>query len=154
MSFKKFLKKMFFKIFSFYPPFFGAGIKVKISNDVKTVDVSMRLTFWNRNYVGTHFGGSLYAMCDPFYFFLLMENLGREYIVWDKGATIYFKKPGKGRVHARFFIPEERYNEIRESAENGDAVNPEFKIDVLDDEDNVIATVEKILYIKKKQPKE
>lgn len=57
-------KKIFFKMFSFYPPFLGAGIKVKISKDVKTVDVSMKLTFWNRNYVKTHFGGSLYAMCD------------------------------------------------------------------------------------------
>jgi len=147
------LKKLFFKIFSFYPPFFGAGIKVKISKDVKTVDVSMKLTFWNRNYVGTHFGGSLYAMCDPFFFFLLMENLGREYIVWDKGATIVFKKPGIGRVHARFFISEERYDEIKKLAESGDAVNPEFKIDVLDDEDGVVASVEKILYIKKKAHK-
>jgi len=154
MSFKNFLKKLFFKIFSFYPPFFGAGIRVKISKDVKTVDVSMKLTFWNKNYVGTHFGGSLYAMCDPFFFFLLMENLGREYIVWDKGAAISFKRPGKGRVHARFFISEEQYEEIRKQAESGESINPEFKIDVLDDEGNVIAAVEKILYIKKKVPKE
>ena len=146
-------KRLFFKIFSFYPPFFGAGIKVKISKDVKTVDVSMKLTFWNRNYVGTHFGGSLYAMCDPFFFFLLMENLGRDYIVWDKGATILFKQPGKGRVHAHFFIPEEKYDEIRKLAESGSSINPEFKVDVLDDDNNVIAAVEKILYIKKKSPK-
>ena len=145
-------KKIFFKIFSYYPPFFGAGIKIKISKDVKSVDVSMKLTFWNRNYVGTHFGGSLYAMCDPFYFFLLMENLGREYIVWDKGATIAFKKPGKGRVRARFFITEERYDEIRKLAESGESINPEFVIDVIDDDGNIIATVEKVLYIKKKSP--
>jgi len=85
-------KKILFRILQFYPPFLGAGIKVKVSKDVKTVDVSMKLTFWNRNYVGTHFGGSLYAMCDPFFFFLLMENLGMKYIVWDKGASISFKK--------------------------------------------------------------
>jgi len=153
MSFRKFRKKLLFKIFSFYPPFFGAGIKVKISKDIKTVDVNMKLTIWNRNYVGTHFGGSLYAMCDPFFFFLLMENLGMDYIVWDKGASISFKKPGKGRVHARFFISEEKYEEIRKLAESGEAINPEFRIDVLDDEDNVIAAVEKILYIKKKPSK-
>lgn len=62
------LKKIFFNLFSIYPPFLGAGIRVKISKDVKTVDVVMKLTFWNRNYVKTHFGGSLYAMCDPFFF--------------------------------------------------------------------------------------
>ena len=147
------LKKLFFKIFSIYPPFLGAGIRVKISKDVKTVEVSMKLTFWNRNYVGTHFGGSLYAMCDPFFFFLLMENLGRDYIVWDKGATISFKRPGKSRVSAKYFIPEERYDEIRKMAENGEAVNPEFIIDVVDDDGNVIATVKKIMYIKKKEAK-
>jgi len=146
-------KKILFRILQFYPPFLGAGIKVKVSKDVKTVDVSMKLTFWNRNYVGTHFGGSLYAMCDPFFFFLLMENLGMKYIVWDKGASISFKKPGKGRVSARFFIPEERYDEIRKLAESGEAINPEFTIDIADDDGNVVATVKKILYIKKKAGK-
>ena len=149
-----FCKRLLFKIFSIYPPFLGAGIRVKISKDIKTVDVSMKLTFWNRNYVGTHFGGSLYAMCDPFFFFLLMENLGREYIVWDKGATIIFKKPGKGRVHAHYFIPEERYDEIRRQAGSGEAINPVFMIDVVDDQGNVIVAVEKILYINKKTPKQ
>ena len=140
-------------MFSIYPPFIGAGIRVKVSKDVKAVDVSMRLTFWNRNYVKTHFGGSLYAMCDPFFFFLLMENLGREYIVWDKGASIAFRKPGKGRVHARYYISEERYDEIRKQAESGRAIHPEFKIDVIDEEGDVVVSVTKILYIKKKPPK-
>lgn len=146
-------KKILFRLFSLYPPFFGAGIRVKISNDVKTVDVSMKLTFWNRNYVGTHFGGSLYAMCDPFFFFLLMENLGMGYIVWDRSASIEFKKPGKGSVHARFYIPEERYEEIRKQAESGEAINPEFTIDVVDDLGVVIATVRKTIYIRKKPSK-
>jgi len=147
------LKKLLFKMFSLYPPFLGAGIRVKISKDIKTVDVSMKLTFWNRNYVKTHFGGSLYAMCDPFFFFLLMENLGRDYIVWDKSASIIFRKPGTGKVHARFFIPEERYEEIRKLAEGGEAINPEFSIDVVDDQGVVIATVGKIIYIRKKPAK-
>ena len=146
-------KKLLFRMFSFYPPFLGAGIRVKISGDVKTVDVSMKLTRWNRNYVGTHFGGSLYAMCDPFFFFLLMENLGQDYIVWDKGASISFKKPGTGRVRACYHITDERYDEIRKMAEKGDPVNPEFAIDVIDDEGAVVASVKKILYIKKKTAK-
>lgn len=147
-------KKFLFKLFSLYPPFLGAGIRVKISKDVKRVDVTMKLTFLNRNYVGTHFGGSLYAMCDPFFFFLLMENLGMGYIVWDKGASIKFKKPGKGRVAAHFFIPEERYEEIKQEAESGSAINPHFSVDVVDERGEVIATVEKILYIKKKPSKQ
>jgi len=65
-----------------------AGIRVRrISADFQTIDVEMPLRFWNRNYVGTHFGGSLYSMCDPFFMVMLMENLGPDYIVWDKAAT-------------------------------------------------------------------
>ena len=58
------------------------------------IEVHMPLRFWNKNYVGTHFGGSLYTMCDPFFMLILVNNLGSGYIVWDKAATIRFKKPG------------------------------------------------------------
>ena len=71
-----------------WPPFLGAGIRVKrIAPDMKAVDVEMKLRWWNANYVGTHFGGSLFAMTDAFYMLMLMANLGGDYIVWDKAAT-------------------------------------------------------------------
>jgi len=145
------MKNLLFKMFSLYPPFLGAGIRVKISKDVKTVDIRMKLRFWNRNYVRTHYGGSLYSMCDPFYFFLLMENLGPGYIVWDKSASIVFKKPGRGTVHAHFFIPDERYAEIRNDADREGTVFPEFSVDVVDENNEIVAVVTKQLYIKKKQ---
>jgi len=69
--------------------------------------VSLPLTYYNRNYVGTHFGGSLYSMCDPMYMLLLLNVLGREFIVWDKSTTIEYRKPGKGTVTAEFSIPDE-----------------------------------------------
>jgi len=146
-------KKILFKIFSLYPPFLGAGISVKISKDVKNVHVAMKLTWWNRNYVGTHFGGSLYSMCDPFFMFLLMENLGLGYIVWDKSASITFKNPGKGTVYANFHIPEEKYQEIKEQAYKSKKIYPTFTVDVMDKQGNVVATVEKVIYIKKKDKK-
>ncbi|HPQ52867.1 MAG TPA: DUF4442 domain-containing protein, partial [Spirochaetota bacterium] len=98
-----------------------------------------------------HYGGSLYSMCDPFYFFLLMENLGPGYIVWDKSASIVFKKPGRGTVHAHFFIPDERYAEIRNDADREGTVFPEFSVDVVDENNEIVAVVTKQLYIKKKQ---
>ena len=76
----------------------------------------MKLRFWNRNYVGTHYGGSLYSMADPFYMLMLMENLGRDYIVWDKAASIRFRKPGKGRVKAEFRLTDAQLDDIREKA--------------------------------------
>ncbi len=87
---------------NFWPPFLGMGIRiVRIATDMKAVDVEMKLRWWNANYVGTHFGGSLFAMTDPFYMLMLMANLGRDYIVWDKTASIRYRKPGKGTSSRR-----------------------------------------------------
>jgi len=134
-----------------YPPYLGAGIRVKrISEDFRTVEVEMPLRWWNRNYVGTHFGGSLYSMCDPFYMLMLIHNLGPDYIVWDKAATIRFKKPGKGVMRATFHLPAERVEEIREQAEREGKVEPQFQVVVMDAEGNVVAEVDKVLSVKKK----
>ncbi len=143
---KKLLKRM-----RFYPPLLGAGIRVRrISADFQTIDVEMPLRFWNRNYVGTHFGGSLYSMCDPFFMVMLMENLGPDYIVWDKAATIRFKKPGKGVMKATFNLPTEKITDIRNQADCQEKVEPQFQVVVTDAEGNVVAEVDKLLYVKKK----
>src|SRR5258708_700531 len=95
-------------IFNLYPPYLGAGIKVKeISSDFRQMEVAMKLTWCNKNYVGTQFGGSIYSMTDPFYMFILIKNLGRDYIVWDKAAKIDFKKPGKSTLYVRFTMSED-----------------------------------------------
>jgi hypothetical protein len=115
------------------------------------MDVEMPLRFWNRNFVGTHFGGSLYAMCDPFFMIILIQNLGRDYIVWDKAATIRFKKPGKGLMKASFHIPRERIEEIRAQADRNGKIEPTFLVTVTDTDGNVIAEVEKLLYVRRKE---
>ena len=103
---------------NFYPPYLGASVRVMhISEDFRRVEVEMPLRFYNRNYVGTHFGGSLYSMCDPFYMLMLINILGPDYIVWDKAATIRFRKPGKGLMKATFELTEEKIAEIRTAAE-------------------------------------
>ena len=92
--FPMFSKQTRLKLLSFYPPFLGAGIRVsKVSEDLQTIEVRMKLRWWNRNVVGTHSGGSLYAMCDPFYMLILLEKMGKEYMIWDKAASIRFKIP-------------------------------------------------------------
>jgi len=150
MSLKKWL---FLRFFNFYPAFLGAGIRVKISKDLKTVNVRMKLRFWNRNYVGTHFGGSLYAMTDPFFMFLLIEHLGLDYILWDQKAEIMFKSPGKGTVYATFHLPDEAYDRLRQEAESEEKIHPVFPVDVTDAEGRVVATVNKTIYIRKKRKK-
>jgi acyl-coenzyme A thioesterase PaaI-like protein len=139
------------RLFNVYPPYLGAGVRVKASPDLHTFEVRMKLRFWNRNYVGTHFGGSLYTMCDPFFMLILMNALGRDYIVWDKEATIRFRRPGRGTVRATFHIPPERVAEIKAEADAQRKVEPVFKVDVLDDRGEVVAEVEKLLYVRRKE---
>lgn len=135
----------------FWPPFWGSGVKVtNISKDMTSLVVEMKLRWWNRNYVGTHFGGSLYAMTDPFYVLMLIHKLGREYIVWDKSADIRFKKPGKGRVHAKFTLSEEQILAIRNEADKNPKSEPEFSIMIIDEGGDVVAEVRKVLYVRRK----
>jgi uncharacterized protein DUF4442 len=137
-----------------YPPYLGAAVRVtRISDDFRNVEVEMPLRFYNRNYVGTHFGGSLYSMCDPFYMLMLINILGPEYIVWDKAATIRFKKPGKGVMKATFQLTEEQIAEIRAAAEFQPKVEPQFQVVIKDAEGNVVAEIDKLLYVRKKPVK-
>jgi hypothetical protein len=103
--------------------------------------------------VGTHYGGSLYSMTDPFYMLMLIENLGRDYIVWDKAATIRFRKPGMGKMRAEFRLASERIDEIREALKTERKVEPVFMVEVRDESGNVSAEVEKILHVRKKPEK-
>jgi Domain of unknown function (DUF4442) len=134
-----------------YSPYLGAGVRVThIAEDFRSIQVEMPLRFYNKNYVGTHFGGSLYSMCDPFYMLMLIELLGPDYIVWDKAASIRFKRPGRGLVRARFEISEDKLAEIRSAANSNGKVEPEFLVQVKDTDDNVIAEVQKLLYVRRK----
>jgi hypothetical protein len=137
------------RFINLYPPLLGAGIRSRTVDEL-TIDVEMKLTALNRNIVGVHFGGSLYAMCDPWFMLILMRALGRDYIVWDKAAGIRFVSPGRGMVRARFHIPQARVDEIRAAADQNGKVEPTFTVDVLDAQGNVVAQVEKLLYVRRK----
>lgn len=134
-----------------WPPFLGAGIRlVDIAPDMKSADVEMKLRWWNANYVGTHFGGSLFAMTDAFYMLMLMANLGREYVVWDKAASIRYRKPGQGTVRAEFRLSDTALDDIREKLKTLPKYEPVFKVEVKDEEGTVIAEVEKVLHVRRK----
>ena len=134
-----------------WPPLLGTGIKVtRLDKDLRAVDVEMRLTRWNRNYKGVHFGGSLFSMTDPFYMMMLATNLGLDYVVWDKAASIRYRKPGVGRVRAEFRLSEERLAEIRAALEVDGRYDARFVVEVKDDGGEVVAEVERVVYCAKK----
>jgi hypothetical protein len=139
------------KAINLYGPFLGAGVKLdEMSKDYRYAKVSMPLTFYNKNYMGTQFGGSLYSMVDPWYMLMLIKNLGQDYIVWDKAATIHFKKPGKGRVHAEFKLDHEVLEAIKMTVEEQTKMDYIFKVQILDQDKKIICEVDKVLYIRKK----
>lgn len=136
---------------NFYPPYLGAGVRIQhIAGDFREVRVKMGLGWYNRNYVGTQFGGSLYSMTDPFFMLMVMENLGSDYIVWDKAASIDFIAPGKGPVYADFRIDEALLDEIRQHTAGGDKYLPQLHVDVHDGDGTLVARVHKTLYVRLK----
>ena len=138
-------------IMNLWPPFLGAGIRVtRLQPDWRAIDVEMKMRFWNANFVGTHYGGSLYSMTDPFYMLMLIENLGRDYIVWDKSASIRFRKPGKGKMRASFRLSEEQIEAIRQQLQTQEKVEPTFTVQVTDEAGELVAEVQKLLHVRKK----
>lgn len=143
-----------FRMINWYPPMIGAGIRViDTSPDFTSITVEMRLTWWNRNVVGTQFGGSLYMMCDPFFMAILMTKLGKDYIVWDKAASIQFLKPGRSNVKAHFSIPQAEIDRVKAAADSQPKVEPEYDVDIVDTAGVVVARVHKVLYVRRKPVK-
>ena len=141
-------------LINIYPPYWGTGIRLShIADDYREATVTMKLRFYNRNYVNTHFGGSLYAMVDPFYMLMLMHILGRDYVVWDQAATIEFVSPARGMVSAHFVINDRIVEDIEKNTAAGEKYLPRFEIDIIDEQGTVVARATKTLYIRRKNRK-
>ena len=145
--------KTVLKFLSYWPPFYFSGIKVEsVNNDLTYVKVRLKAGTTNKNYKGTHFGGSLYAMVDPFYMFMVMQQLGNLYIVWDYAAHIEFIKATSSEVYAEFHLTQEQINQIIIDAEKSKKIFPEFIVEIKSKKDHeLIARVKKVLYVRKKR---
>ena len=150
-----FKKAWFFRlIMNIWPPLFFAGIRITaLSSDFKTARVQLTLRPWNKNAVGSHFGGSLFAMTDPFYMLMILAQLGNDYVVWDKAADIDFIKPGKGKVIADFSINQKLIDEIIAKTASGKKYLPQIPVYIKDEEGDIVATLNRTLYIRRKKPK-
>lgn len=134
-----------------WPPYWGTGIRVvSVSPDWRKAQVAMPLRWYNKNYVGTHFGGSLFAMTDPFYMLMLMHVLGREYYVWDKAASIDFIRPGRGRVTAYFEVTDAALEQIRRATAGGEKHFHDFEVRIEDAGGEPVARGVRTLYVRRK----
>ena len=138
-------------IMNLWPPFLFSGISLtRVTEDYREAEIQLKQHWYNQNYVGTHFGGSLFAMTDACYMVMLVQVLGKAYYVWDRRATIEYLKPGRGTVKARFAVTDEKLKEILDNTASGEKYFPEFTVDIIDAEGDVVARVVKTLYVKKK----
>jgi hypothetical protein len=134
---------------NFFPAYRGTGARVTyIADDFREVRVRLPLSWRTRNLVGTIFGGSLYGAVDPIYMIMLIRLLGAGYVVWDKAATIRFRKPGRTTLHATFTIDEAELDAIRAAAASGEPIDRIYNVELIDAEGKVHASVEKVIYIR------
>lgn len=137
--------------FYFFACYRGTGGRLKyVAEDWSEVRLDLPLSWRTRNYVGTIFGGSIYAAVDPIYMLMLIKRLGREFVVWDKSAAIQFKKPGRETLHARFVVTDDELAAIRTALETQRSVVRSYSIDLADSSGTVCATVEKLIYIRRR----
>ena len=137
--------------FNFFPAYRGTGARVVyISDDYREIRVKIPLSWRTRNYVGTIYGGSMYAGIDPIYMLMLIKNLGRDYIVWDKAAAIRFKRPGKDTLFAEFKITQNELDEIKEILKNQKSIDRIYTVELKDKNGTLHCLIEKTLYIANK----
>jgi hypothetical protein len=137
--------------FNFFPAYRGTGARITyIAADWREMRIKLPLNWRTRNYVGTIYGGSMYGAVDPIYMVMLIKILGPGYIVWDKAASIRFKKPGTSTLYAKFVLAKEEVSAIQAAAAAGAPVERFYTVEFADAAGVVHAAIEKTLYIRKK----
>jgi hypothetical protein len=145
------MKRILLYLWNFWPPYWGAGITIeKIAKDYKYARTRLKRRPWTKNIVGTQFGGSIYAMVDPIYMVMLLMLLGRDYIVWDKAASIRFRKPGRTDLTAEFTLTDEDVNSIKEQLKSVDKLDWQRTVLVKDTVGQVVAEIHKTIHVRNK----
>ncbi len=138
-------------LFNLWPPFLFSGIRVRaLSEDWRHARVELKLTWYNRNYVGSQFGGSLFSMTDPFWMMLVMKSLGPRYHVWDQAGSIHFVSPGRENVFAEFRLEQAVIDELHAAAASGEKHLRWFEVNVRTADGTLVARVRKQLYVRLK----
>ena len=136
-----------------WPALLGTGIRVvSVAKDFSCLTVQLKTRFWNQNYFGTHYGGSLFSMTDPFYALMLVHLLGKDFVIWDKSASIKYKIATKKPVFAKFEITPQTLQDLQRKLQQQNTVEPSFSIAIKDADDNTVALVERTLHIRRKKP--
>lgn len=146
------MKNWRFKLWNFWPPFLGAGIKIEsVSDDMLKIKIRLKKRFWNRNLVGTAYGGSIYSMVDPFYMAMLLNYFKKEFIIWDKSSFVRFRLPGTTDLIAEFELTQADLADIRSRIEQEPKFDWERMVYIKDPAGTVIAEVNKVIHVRRKR---
>lgn len=138
--------------FNFFPAYRGTGGRIAyIAEDYREIHIRLPLNWRTRNYVGTIYGGSMYGAVDPIYMIMLIKALGSNYVVWDKAASIRFKRPGKETLFAKFVVTDEEVETIKNELNDKKSIDRVYEIELKDKEGKVHALIEKTIYIAGKE---
>lgn len=139
--------------FNWFPAYRGTGGRITyIARDWREIRIRVPLSWRTRNYVGSIFGGSMFGAVDPIYMVMLIRTLGPDYLVWDKSASIRFRRPGRTTLHARFLLDQAELDAIHAALADASAIERTYTVDLVDADGVVHATVEKIIHIRRKKP--
>ena len=130
----------------------STGRLTYVSNDIQQVDIKIPLSYKNRNYVGSVFGGSLFSATDPIYMIQLLNILDENYVVWDKHASIRFRRPVKQDAYVNFVITDEDLENIKKDVAEHKEIDFKKVIQITNKQkDIVFAEVTKIIYVADKE---
>ena len=123
-----------------------------VSEDLLHVKIKLPISYKNRNYVNSIFGGSLFSAVDPIPMVQLMNLLGNEYVVWDKSAEVFFKRPAKEHLYAHFEYTEEELAQIKARVQNENEIEI-VKTTALQDKNasKTFCEVKKTIYVASKE---
>lgn len=148
---RKFLKEStLFKVgFNLSPMYRRSTARIiYVSDDLKTVRIKIPISYKNKNYIGSIFGGSLFSAVDPIPMIQLMTIFKEEYIVWDKSAHIRFKRPAKENMYANFEFTTEEIEDIQKKVhENKEVEHSKTTLITNKTGDIVYCEVTKLIYI-------
>ncbi len=141
--------------FNWFPAYRGTGARIEyVSADWREIRIRVRLNWRTRNYVGTIFGGSMYGAVDPVYMLMLIKGLGPGYEVWDKAATIRFRRPGRTTLRATFCLADAELDAIRREVAAAGKTERTYAVDLVDATGQVCASCEKLLSVRQRPPRE
>lgn len=150
--------KRFFKASTIYKYGFNwspmyrrsTGRLVEVSDDLHYVKIQIKLSWKNRNYAGSLFGGSMLAATDPIYMIQLIQILGDDYVVWDKAVTANYKRPGKGVLSGDFVFSAEEITAIKKKVAENNEMDLIKTMELINAKDEVVAEFSKTIYVAQK----